>query len=129
MFAPLKLWLKRTRRVRNDTIVVPEFSWMGRRIDLATLTSSGISTSYELKLYKNLDAIEQAAHNALVFDRSYVVTATPPKCKTLDIAVELKVGMLVLASDHLKVVVRAPMLHHSPIVTDRLRRALRQKVK
>ena len=128
MVAPLELWLKRTRRIRSDTIIIKEFSWMGRWIDVATLTSSGCSTSYELKLYKNLDAIEQAASNSLAFDRSYVVTATPPSCKNLDIAIELKVGILILVNEQIRMAVRAPLQRHSSNISNRLKTALRDRI-
>lgn len=125
MLEPLESWLRRTRWIRKDTVLVEEFSWMGRRVDLATLTSSGRSTAYELKLYKNLDAIVQAVRNSFSFDRSYIVTATRPSCPTIETAIQLRIGILVLCDSRIEVVVRAPRLEHSSAVSDRLRNAFK----
>lgn len=128
MLVPLKTWLKRTRRVRDDTLLVPEFSWMGRWVDLATLTMSGSSTAYELKLYKNLDAMEQAVKNSLAFDRSYIVTATRPSCKNLDIAAQLGIGVITLSNGIVNVAVHAQQMQHPPNVARKLRQSIRDKV-
>jgi len=125
MLEPLESWLRKIRWIRNDTVLVEEFSWMGRRVDLATLTSSGRSTAYELKLYKNLDAIVQAVRNSFSFDRSYIVTATRPTCSTIETAIQLRIGILVLCDNRIEVVVRASLLEHSRAVSDRLKNAFK----
>ena len=58
MIQPLLSWLWIRRRIRRDTIVVLELPWLGRRVDLATLTASGSITAYEFKVAKTTIAIE-----------------------------------------------------------------------
>ena len=94
--APLLMWLRRLRRVRSDTLYVEELPWFGRRIDLATLTTTRTTTAYELKLADNRRAIEQAAYNALSFDRSFVVTGTRPSPATMYMAERHAVGIIVI---------------------------------
>ena len=100
---PLLEWLAQRRRVRCDTIILRELPWFGRRIDLATLTCSGITTAYELKLNNNRRAIQQAGYNKLVFDRSYVVTLSEPTMENLKHARDLEVGFIVIGHDSVKV--------------------------
>jgi hypothetical protein len=78
----------------GGTSSVQELNWYGRRVDLATLTRSATACAFELKLRDNGRALEQAALNALSFDRSYVVTATPPTAKLLRRAEAVGVGVI-----------------------------------
>lgn len=101
---------------------------MGRRIDLATYTHTGSATAYELKLYKNFNGIKQAVRNSFAFNRSYVVTATRPSFRYIEMAAQLDIGILVYCNGQIEVAVRAPKLQHSSAVSRRLRRAIERKV-
>ena len=98
LLAPLITWLRTSGRVRDDTVLVEEMPWFGRRVDLATLTRTRRTTAYELKLADNRRAIEQAAYNALSFDRSYVVTGTMPSPEITQLARDHGVGVIVITS-------------------------------
>ena len=95
---PLLEWLQQRRRLRVDTIILHEFPWYGRRIDLVTLTCSGTATAYELKLNNNRRAIQQAGYNKLVFHRSYVVTLSEPTMENLKHARDFGVGFIVFVN-------------------------------
>lgn len=127
MLEPLRKWLKKIGWIRDDSVLVEEFPLMGRRVDLATLTSTGRSTAYELKLYKNLEAIVQATRNSFLFDRSFVVTATRPSYTTIETAKQLRIGILLLRNNQIEIVERAPRLKHSRVVSNRLNSAFRQR--
>lgn len=92
-------WLVLRRRIRYDTIILREFRWFSRWIDLVTLTVSGRLTAYELKLGNNKRAIEQASYNRLAFDQSYVVTATTPKNGNALHAKQAGVGVIVVSPE------------------------------
>ena len=96
MEQPLLEWLSGARRVRSDTTVVRELSWLGRRVDLVTLTRTGTATAYELKIRNAKRAIQQAAYNKLAFDRSYVVTASEPSEKNRTLVREAGVGLILV---------------------------------
>lgn len=96
---PLIDWLRRTGRIREDTIIVRELPWQGRRIDLVTLTRSGRVTAYELKLNGSKRALLQALYNSASFDRSYVVTASKPVERNLAVARCVTVGVIVISKD------------------------------
>jgi hypothetical protein len=103
LMAPLVSWLTTCRRLRDDTILVEELPWHGRRIDLAALSRSGITCSYELKVAHNRRAIEQSYLNGIAFDRSYLVTATRLRDANFAQAQALGVGVLYVAFDTLQV--------------------------
>src|SRR5437868_6969727 len=79
LLEPLMEWLFRTRRINAKSRIAVELPWLGRRVDLATLTTTGRTAAYELKLGSLGRALEQAAYNRLSFDRSFVVTAGKPR--------------------------------------------------
>ena len=91
---PLIDFLRGSKRLSDDSDCIAEFYWGGRRIDFVTLTSSGRSTAYELKLSDNFRAVEQAAYNKFAFDRSYVVTATYPSEGVSEFASACGVGII-----------------------------------
>lgn len=117
---PLMEWLQRSRRVRSDTVILREFPWFGRRVDLVTLTCSGIATAYELKLNNTKRAIHQAGYNKLVFDRSYVVTLSHPTPMNLKHAHDSGVGFIVLTNNTMRLVQESPL--------DRAHRTLRHRL-
>src|SRR6266545_6979293 len=97
-------WLYRRGRIRFDTLVATEMPWYGRHIDLATLTRSGSLAAYELKLRNHQRAIEQAAFNKVAFDRSFIVTATLPRPRTLQAALEAGLGIIVISNSGVQLV-------------------------
>jgi len=128
MFEPFWRWLVKTRRVRKDALYVRELPWLGRRVDLAILNTSGSLTAYEFKLTHNIRAIRQAAYNAHAFHRSYVVTATVPSWRTLEIARKRGVGVIALSPDDgsIRTICAARAQHFSP-ATRRLRESIRKR--
>ena len=125
LVGPLLNWLQEKRRVRCDTIILRELPWFGRRVDLVTLTCSGITTAYELKLNNNRRAIQQAGYNKLVFDRSYVVTLSEPTMENLKHARDVGVGFIVIGNDSVRMLQESPT---SPVRVT-LRRQLLRTIK
>lgn len=101
-------WLKRHESLGSKVIVVREFPWFGRRVDIAMLAESGRTTAYELKMRNNGRAIQQAAYNRLAFDRSYVVTASEPSPESCRHAEEAGVGLIVVREDKPTVIMESP---------------------
>jgi hypothetical protein len=94
MRVPLYAWLKATRMVGDSTRIFEEVRWFDRRVDCVTINGRRVTTAFELKLKDNVRAIEQASLNALAFDRSFVVTATPPGAALRDRARRSGVGII-----------------------------------
>ena len=94
--APLMRFLATSGRIRHDTLIVHEFPWNGRRIDIVTRTVTGITSAYELKIGNVGRAIEQATYNALTFDKSWIVVAREVTPRNLDICTRFGVGILVV---------------------------------
>ena len=122
---PLVKWLYCRRRARADTIILLEFPWFGRRVDLVTLSCSRTASAFELKLRDNGRAVQQAAYNKMVFDRSYVVTQSKPTEEILWRAHEAGVGFILLTSDFARLLQESPA---SP-VCEKLRRRLLRGIK
>jgi len=97
-----------TRRLRPGALLVEELAWHGRRVDLATLTSSGVISAYELKLGNFGRALEQATYNRLSFDRSWIVVGETPNESNLALAVRHHIGVIV-ATERVRIVVPAPL--------------------
>ena len=97
LLAPLIDWLVKRRWVRTDTTVVTEFPWNGRRVDLVTLTKSGICSAYELKLSRIPRVLEQSSLNGMSFDRSFIVTSSRPSPEHLAQAKTLGLGVVLLS--------------------------------
>jgi hypothetical protein len=66
-------WLRLKRWLRPDSVVVREFPINGRRVDLVTMTRSGVLSAFELKLGGFARVLEQAAYNRQNFDKSWIV--------------------------------------------------------
>lgn len=124
---PLLRWLRQTRRVRSGTLCVEELHWMGRWVDFATLTASGSTTAYELKLRHNLRAIDQAAKNSYSFRRSYVVTATAPSTTNIELASHCGVGIIVVRHGRVVLQTTARPSDSNPDAAQRLRRVLAER--
>lgn len=97
-----------TRRLRPGALLVEELAWHGRRVDLATLTSSGVISAYELKLGNFGRVLEQATYNRLSFDRSWIVVGETPNESNLALAVRHHIGVIVVI-DRVRIVVPAPL--------------------
>lgn len=117
-------FLRTSGRLRADTLVVEELPWHGRRVDLVTLTRSGVLSSYELKLNNFGRVLEQAAYNQLSFDRSWIVVGERPNRLNLALAERFKIGVIVI-SGGAKMLVPAPLVRCGEIV---LRQRLAYKI-
>ena len=120
-------WLVARRRIRGDTIIASELFWFGRRVDLVTLTISGVLTAYELKLRNNKRAVQQASYNRLSFDRSYVVTASKPKAEITNHAKQAGVGVIVMTAGDSDVVCEAKIGAEIQSLRHRLVKKVRQQ--
>ena len=126
---PLLDWLLRTGRIREDTIIVRELPWQGRRVDLATLTRSGRLTAYELKLNGSKRALVQASYNSASFDRSYVVTASRPVQRNMAVAREATIGIVLISkASNPRLIAPCGMRRPNPLLRDRLLRRIRSGV-
>jgi len=99
MMEPLLDWLLNHGWIRHDTMLAPELPWHGRRVDLAALTRTGISSAFELKLAHTRRVLEQSSLNGLSFDRSCIVTATRPSQPNLGQAAQLGLGVILVRPD------------------------------
>ena len=117
-------WLVATGRVRAQTHVAHEVAWLGRRVDLALLTSRGVTTAFELKIGRLQRVIEQAAYNQASFHRSWVVTGNHPKEEGLRWARNLGVGLIVVQNDAVVALVAAATQQPHPAAMKRLRVAI-----
>ena len=107
---PLLEWLKQRRRFNEGTVLLEEMPWFNRKIDLVTVSSTRRTTAYELKLNSFRRAVEQAAYNRMAFDRAYVVTASRPSEKNFALAVEAKVGVILVTPDRVTELVDSPLV-------------------
>ena len=125
MLKPLIGWLQARRWIRTDTIIAPEFSWSGRRIDLATFTRSGVSTSYELKVANFGKVLYQSSLNCHVFDKNYIVVPTPPSDENLAHAHQLGIGVLVVSfpTENVKI----ELTPNTQTIEPRIRSTVRKK--
>jgi hypothetical protein len=112
LMEPLLEWLRVRRSIREDTVLIEEFPWQGRLVDLAVMTKSGSTSAFELKLFHTQRAILQGALNSMAFDRSFVVLRTEPLDSNLLHASKLGLGVIVvyLESDTVRQLL-APMRH------------------
>ncbi|BDZ54048.1 hypothetical protein GCM10025870_11210 [Agromyces marinus] len=120
LLPPLLDLLRATGRVRESTLVVSEFPWNGRRVDLATLSVTRTTSAYELKLASFQRALEQAMYNRLSFDRSWIVTRGLPKQTGLLQAAENGIGVMTLDGASMRILVLARPQQRSRTVRARL---------
>lgn len=106
MAPPLVDWMKRRRWLREDSIVVRELAVNGRRVDLVTMTRSGVLSAFELKLSGFSRALEQAFYNKRIFDRSWIVVGNMPRPINLEEARRFGVGVIVVVDQRPKVILR-----------------------
>jgi hypothetical protein len=128
---PLIVWLKRRRQIRDGAVLVEEFPWHGRHIDVALLTASGRTAAFELKLAHNRRVLEQSYLNGASFDRAYVVTATTPSDPNLGQAASLGLGIVHVSphSGEVKLLSSARPGQIEPPARARLRRALKSRAR
>lgn len=120
----LMRWLVATGRVRAQTHVAREVPWLGRRIDLALLTTRGVTSAFELKIGRLQRVIEQAAYNQSSFHRSWVVTGNHPKAPGLRWAEQLGVGLIVVQNNMVTPLVAPAIQAPHPAAVKRLRTAI-----
>lgn len=123
----LMRWLVGTGRLRTRTQVAYEVPWLGRRVDLALLTSRGVTTAFELKIGRLQRVLEQAAYNRLSFHRSWVVTGNRPRPDGLRWAHELGLGLIVVTGDLVIPLVEPANKDPHPATIKRLRSAIRMR--
>jgi hypothetical protein len=120
-------WLVATGRLRDHTRVAYEVPWLGRRVDLALLTSRGLTTAFELKVGRLQRVLEQATYNAASFHRSWVVTGNKPKPDGLRWASELGIGLLVVQHDVVTAYASPTAQRPHPSVAARLRAVILER--
>ncbi|WP_224165422.1 hypothetical protein [Arthrobacter sp. StoSoilA2] len=106
MMPDLVNWLRRSRWVRDDSIIVRELPINGRRADLVTMTKSGVISTFELKLGGFNRALEQAVYNRLSVDRSWMVLGSSPRASNVEEAVRFGIGIIAINEGQLKVLCR-----------------------
>jgi hypothetical protein len=124
MLAPLLTWLFQRRRLNEESTVALELSWLGRRVDLATVTKSGASTAYEMKVGRFGRVLEQAIYNRAAFDRSFMVVDAAPKPQNLQVAADAGVGVIVVQAMSVQLVRESPRLEVEPGVRRRIHAAM-----
>ena len=120
LLLPLLRWLVDSRRINADSRIAFELPWLGRRVDLATLTSTRRAAAYELKLGSLGRALEQATYNRLAFDRSYVVTSSMPRPENLELAAEHGIGLILVRDRLVRLILESPQLPPAPELRPRL---------
>ncbi len=123
LLPPLLELLGRRRWISHNTRVRTEFAWNGRRVDLATITSTGRTAAYELKIGAFGRVLEQAMYNRLSFERSWVVVSSTPRPANLAQAAEHGVGVIALRP-RAEILIPAASQLILPVVRARLRRQL-----
>jgi hypothetical protein len=106
MMPPLVGWLQRKRWVRADSVVMREVPVNGRRVDLVTMTKSGVMSAFELKLGGFGRVLEQAVYNRQTFDKSWIVIGNHPRQANLDQAERFGVGIIVVRESNPAVLLR-----------------------
>ena len=108
LLPPLLRWLWKTRRLQPGAKMAFEVSWLGRRVDLATVSRTHRTAAFELKMSHITRALEQAIYNRVVFDRSYVVTASPPRAASVALAADNGIGLILVAGESARQVLSSP---------------------
>lgn len=120
LLMPLLDMIRRRGWVSSTSILRSEMPLNGRRIDLATMTSTGISSAYELKIGSFQRVLEQAMYNRISFDKSWIVVNHMPQCRNLDQARENGIGIIVF-DDKMTIVSRASRQRVSPVIRAKVR--------
>jgi hypothetical protein len=117
---PLLRYLAATGRIRPDTLIVHEFPWNGRRVDIVTRTMTGIISSFELKIGNVSRAIEQAAYNTVSFDKSWIVVDREISTRNSQWCADLGIGVIVVAGNRVRIQASARRLQIDPPLKRRL---------
>lgn len=120
---PLLDFLHSLRKVRQDSIIVHELPWNGRRVDIATLTATGITSAYELKLANHSRVVEQAFYNSMSFDLSWVVVDRDLSRANFDSCAAAGIGIITVDE---RVRVSLPALRRS--IRPEIRKKLSAKI-
>lgn len=123
---PLLEWLQGRRYIRAQTAVAVELPWLGRHIDVATRTSGGVLSAYELKINHTRRALEQASFNRLAFHRSYIVMNSRPTDRNLRMAELSGIGVIVATPKGFQVVQQCVPTTPDPRLCERLRALFEQ---
>ena len=122
LIEPLVAYLLRRRLLRSGSMIATKVHLHGKWVDMATLTSSGSLSTFELKLNHITRVLEQAAANTLSADRSYVVTSSKPGASSLEQARTLGLGVLHIdATRATRLLLRAPKCVPDGCTRNRLR--------
>lgn len=97
MFRPCLEWLRHQGWAGVGQVLLREFPWCGRHVDIAALASCRTTLAIEMKVRDNRRGLDQAGRNALAFDRSYLATTIRCSAALVDAAMEVGVGILHLA--------------------------------
>lgn len=106
MMPPLVEWLRSMRWLRADSVIMRELPVNGRRVDLVTMTKSGVMSAFELKLSGFGRVLEQAIYNRQTFDRSWIVVGNHPRQSNVDQAQRFGVGIIVVTGSEPTVLLR-----------------------
>jgi hypothetical protein len=117
---PLLRFLAHRRWIRPDSVIVDELPWHGRRVDMVTMTRSGILASYELKIGSFGRVLEQAIYNRLSFDRSYLVVAATPRPDNLAEAARHGTGIILVGANVTQCILGSPLMRADPVLRQRL---------
>ncbi len=126
MLPDLVRWLRLTRRIRGDSLLVQEMPLNGRRVDLAVMTRSGALSAFELKLGGFGRVLEQAAYNRLSFDRSWIVIESQPRSENIAAAREFGIGVIVVRGSKPAILVRPGHAGPDPALRARVTSRLRK---
>lgn len=119
-------WLRGMRWLRPDSVILREFPINGRRVDLVTMTRSGVTSAFELKLGGFSRVLEQAAYNRHSFDRSWIVLGAMPRPGNILEAAKFGVGIIVVTDEKPVVVIRPGIADCDLQVRARVRKKLKK---
>jgi hypothetical protein len=123
----LMQWLIATGRIRSRTHVAFEVPWLGRRVDLALLTSRGTTSAFELKLGRMQRVLEQASYNDLSFHRSWIVTGSNPRPDGLYWAQHLGLGVIVIRPPSVTLLMRPVLRPPERSIQERVRTSIAKR--
>lgn len=119
LLMPLLDMMRSRGWINEQSIVLSEVPLNGRRADLATLTKSGVTSAYELKIGSFQRVLEQAMYNRISFDRSWIVLDRRPVVRCIELARENGIGIIVL-DEKMTVVLWAMRQASSPVIRKKI---------
>jgi hypothetical protein len=94
LLLPLLSKLQQRGTIRRGSYVCAELPLNGRRVDFATLSVTGITHAFELKLGGFSRVLEQAIYNRNSFDWSWIVIPGVPNPSNADLCREYGIGII-----------------------------------